>query len=105
MITLESANKALREVYLAVVGNQLNVNIDPVLTKIKQTTSSVYGNEILVPVYINGKSYTLKSNLANIYAKLEIADKAIRCSQNSAGAFVNLLNDEMENLIKLEMVE
>ena len=101
MITLETANKALRDVYLAVAGNQLNVNIDPVLTKIKQTTSSVYGNEILVPVYINGKSYTLKSKLANIYAKLEISDKAIRCSQNSAGAFVNLLNDEMENLIKL----
>ena len=101
MITLETANNALKNVYLSVVGNQLDCNTDCVLGRIKQTTSDVYGKEILVLTYINGKPYTLRSELANIYAKLEISDKAIRCSQNSAGVFVNLLNDEMENLIRL----
>ena len=38
--------------------------------------------------------------LENMYAGIEISDKAMRCSQNSAGAFVNLLNDEIENMIK-----
>ena len=100
MISLQTANNALENVYLGVVGNQLNCNVDCVLERIKQTTSDVYGKEILVSTYINGKPYTLRSELANIYAKLEISDKAIRCSQNSAGAFVDLLNDEMEQLIK-----
>lgn len=100
MITLETANNALKCVYLGVLQNQLDCNIDCVLGRIKHTTSEVYGKEILVVTYINGKPYTLRSELANIYAKLEISDKAIRVSQNSAGAFVNLLNDEMEQLIK-----
>ena len=38
--------------------------------------------------------------LKNLYGKLEISDKAVRASENSAGAFVNLLNSEMEGLIK-----
>lgn len=99
MITLKSANKALNDVYLDILSNQLNENIDCVLGKISKTTSNIYGKEIIVPVYINGKQYELKSELANIYAKLELSDKAIRVSQNSAGAFVNLLNGEMEQLI------
>lgn len=100
MITLETANNALKSVYLGVLENQLDWGVDCVLGRIKKTTSDVYGNEILVSAYINGKQYLLRSKLANIYAKLEISDKAIRVSQNSAGAFVNLLNSEMEQLVK-----
>lgn len=99
MITLTTANNALKNVYLDVLSNQLNDNIDCVLGKIKQTTSDVYGKEIIVSTYINGKQYQLKSELANLYAKLEISNKAIRVSQNSAGTFVDLLNGEMEQLI------
>ena len=46
MITLETADSALKTVYLGVIGNQLNVSANPLLTKIKQTTNNVYGNEI-----------------------------------------------------------
>ena len=99
MITLTTANNALKDVYLGVLSNQLNDNIDCVLGKIAQTTSDVRGKEIIVLTYINGKQYQLKSELANIYGKVEISDKAIRASQNSAGAFVNLLNDEIEQLM------
>ncbi len=38
--------------------------------------------------------------LKNLYGTIEITDKAIRASANSEGAFVNLLNDEMQGLIK-----
>ena len=38
--------------------------------------------------------------LKNLYGKIEISDKAMRASESSQGAFVNLLNDEMEGLIK-----
>lgn len=119
MITLETADKALKSVYLEVVGNQLNISANPLLTKIKQTTNNVYGNEIRkatsfgasggftaageqdeLPTAV-GTNYTqFVSKLKNLYGTLEISDKAIRCSQNSAGAFVNLLNAEMEALIK-----
>lgn len=99
MITLQTANEALKNVYLGVIENTLNDYTDCVMRRIGQTTNNVYGNEIIVPTYINGKNYLLRSNLANIYGRLELTDKAIRCSQNSAGAFVNLLNDEMEQLM------
>ena len=100
MISLQTAENVLRDVYLGVLGNQLNYNSCPLLGKIKQTSSDVWGKEIIVLSRINGKQYQLRSELADIYGEIEITDKAIRCSQNSAGAFVNLLNAEMENLIK-----
>ncbi len=40
-----------------------------------------------------------KSTLKNLYGTIEISDKAIRASANSNGAFVDLLNAEMEGLI------
>ena len=119
MITLETADNALKTVYLGVIGNQLNVGANPLLTKIKQTTNNVYGNEIRKTTSHgisggvtagsedgelpkgHGKKYEqFVLTLKNLYGTIEITDKAIRCSQNSAGAFVNLQNDEMESLIK-----
>ena len=99
MISLTTVNNALKDVYLDVIANQLNTNVDVVLGKIKQTTNDVWGKEIIVLTHINGKDYLLKSELANIYTKIEISDKAVRVCQNSIGAFVNLLNDEIEQLI------
>lgn len=119
MITLATADSALKDVYLGVVSDQLNTTANPLLSKIKQTTSDVWGNNIvkLAPYGVNGgigagsetgelpvaggnnyERFTLE--LKNLYGKIEISDKAVRASMNSAGAFVNLLNAEMEGLIK-----
>jgi len=119
MITLETADNALKTVYLGVIGNQLNVSANPLLTKIKQTTNNVYGNEVkkatsigvsggvsagsedgALPAAYGKQREQFTLTLKNLFGTIEISDKAIRCSQNSAGAFVNLLNDEMESLIK-----
>ncbi len=119
MVTLETANSALKEVYLGVVSNQLNTSINPLLARINQTTSDVWGKEIrkLAPYGINGgigagtEDGNLPSSagnnyaqfvleLKNLYGRVEISDKAIRASENSEGAFVNLLNAEMDGLIK-----
>ena len=119
MVTLTTAENALKTVYLGVLANQLNVNANPLLGKIKQTTSDVWGKEIvkMAPFGINGgigagsedgqlpkaggNNYAqFKSTLKNLYGVIEISDKAVRASLNSAGAFVNLLNNEMEELIK-----
>ncbi|MEG1751456.1 MAG: phage major capsid protein [Clostridia bacterium] len=119
MITLSSAENALKSVYLGVVANQLNINANPLLGKIKQSTRDVFGKEIIkmAPWGINGgvgagtetgvlpsaasnKYVQFKSDLKNLYGKIELSDKAIRASQSNVGAFVNLLNDEMEGLVK-----
>ncbi len=119
MVTLQSAENALKTVYLGVISNQLNTNANPLLTKIKQSSNDVWGKEIkkVAPFGINGgigagtengslptaaannyKQFT--STLKNLYGTIEISDKAVRASQNNAGAFVNLLNAEMDGLIK-----
>ena len=115
MVTLSNANNALKTFYLGVLANQLNVGINPFLAKIEHTTSDVWGKEIkkLAPYGINGgigsgsetdnlpqvggnnyAEFTL--GLKNLFGQIELSDKAIRASQNSVGAFVNLLNAEME---------
>ncbi len=119
MVTLSTADNALKEVYLGIVSDQLNTSINPLLARINQTTSDVWGKEIvkLAPYGLNGgigagtedgdlptaggNNYAqFVLTLKNLYGKIEISDKAIRASENSAGAFVNLLNSEMEGLIK-----
>ena len=119
MVTLETADKALKEVYLGIVADQLNVTVNPFLAKIKQSTNDVVGKDIvkLVPYGINGgigagtetgdlptaaqNNYDrFKLELKNLYGTIELSDKAIRASQSSASAFVNLLNAEMDGLLK-----
>lgn len=119
MVTLSSAQNALKSVYLDVLNEQLNINTNALLSKIRQTSKDVYGKEIikLAPYGLNGgiaassETGTLptasghsflqfKTALKNLYGTISISDKAIRASVSDSGAFVNLLNDEMESLIK-----
>lgn len=119
MVTLQTAENALKTIYLGVVSNQLNVGVNPLLARIEQTTSDVWGNEIrkLAPYGLNGgvgagsetgplptafqnQYVKFVSELKNLYGTINLSDKAIRASSNNAGAFVNLLNAEMEGLIK-----
>ena len=50
MVTISSAEKALKDLYLGVVSDQLNMNINPFYAKIKQTTSDVWGKNIVLTV-------------------------------------------------------
>ena len=119
MVTLSNADKALKTFYLGVLADQLNVGVNPLLAKIGQTTADVWGKEVkkLAPYGINGGIGSGEENdnlpasagnnyvqftlaLKNLFGKIELSDKAIRASQNSAGAFVNLLNAEMDGLLK-----
>ncbi len=119
MITMKTADEALKSAYLGVVSEQLNTAINPLLAKIKQSTQDVWGKEIrrLAQYGLNGgigagdedgalpeaagnnyEQFVL--TLKNLYGTIEISDKAIRASENSSGAFVNLLNAEMEGLLR-----
>lgn len=119
MVTLNSADKALKTLYLDVVAEQLNTEINPFLARIKQTSSDVWGKEVRklaqygvnggigagtedgdLPVSAGNNYEQLVCTLKNLYGTIEISDKAIRASASDAGAFVNLLNAEMEGLVK-----
>lgn len=117
MITIENADKALKTYYLEAVSAQLDC-ISPFYAAIEKNSSQVYGKEVKLAVVRSGgagvyagaedgdlpepsknRYITLTSQLKNIYGTIEISDKALRASQNSEGAFVNLLNAEMEGLL------
>lgn len=119
MVTISNADKALKTFYLGVLADQLNVGVNPLLAKIEQTTADVWGREVkkLAPYGINGGIGSGEENdnlpasggnnyaqftltLKNLFGRIELSDKAIRASQNNAGAFVNLLNAEMDGLLK-----
>lgn len=118
-VTLSSAENALKDFYLDVVKDQLNNKISPFMTMINRTSNDIWGKDVIKPVIcgINGgfKSGTEDGTLPvsagikydrfvlplkNFYGTIEISDKAMRASENNTGAFVNLLNAEMESLIR-----
>ena len=118
MISLTTAESALKDAYLNAVCNQLNTNANPLLAKIKQSSADVYGKNIIkmAPIGLNGgvgagdevgalpsaksnRYAQFKTTLKNLYGQIAITDKAIRASASNAGAFVDLLNAEMEGLL------
>lgn len=118
-INLTNADSALKSIYLDAVSHQLDNNVNPLLAAIKKSTNDVWGKEVrkLVTYGINagigagtedgtlpkaqGNNYKqFVTTLKNLYGVIEISDKAIRASENNAGAFVSLLNSEMESLIR-----
>ena len=118
MVTLQSAENALKTIYLGAVTELLNTKVNPLLTKIEQTSADVWGKEIrkAVSYGINGgigagdEDSTLPSahgnnylqfvtTLKNLYGQIEISDKAIRASEDGRGSFVDLLNAELQGLL------
>ncbi len=119
MVTTQTADDVLKSYYLNAVSDQLNKSANPLLARIKQTTSDVWGRDVRKAVRIginggisagtetgdlpkaSGNRYAqFVAPLKNLYGTIEISDKAIRASRSNEGAFVNLLNDEMEGLVK-----
>lgn len=118
-VNLTNADGALKSVYLDVISEQLDYNVNPFFSAIKRSTNDVWGKEVRkLAIYgmnvgvgagtedgelptATGNNYgQFVTTLKNLYGVIEISDKAIRASENNAGAFVNLLNAEMEGLIK-----
>ena len=119
MVTMTSADNALKSVYLGVISDQLNTAANPLLARIRQSTADVWGKEVrrLARYGVNGgvgagteegdlpsaagNNYEqFVTTLKNLYGTIEISDKAVRASENNVGAFVNLLSAEMEGLVR-----
>ncbi len=118
MVTLSSADKALKSVYLEAISNQLNTTTNPLYNKFATTERDVWGKEIikLAPYGVNGgigagsesgdlpisaenKYEQFKLSLKNLYGTIELSDKAIFASNNNTGAFLSLLDAEMDGLL------
>lgn len=118
MITLTNADAALKDYYLDALSSQLNGGISPFFNAIEKSAQYVYGKNARcalvkgdmsrvvtgdedgeLPEASGNTYYDVTLPLKNIYGTIAITDKAMRASQDSSGAFVNLLNAEMEGLI------
>lgn len=119
MVTLQSAEQALKSFYLDAIKETINTKTSPFLAMIESSTNNVYGKDVKkmirvgfnnsvaagsetgdLPAADQSNYIQLTATLKNLYGTIEISDKAIRASQSNEGAFVNLLNDEMENLLR-----
>lgn len=118
MVTLTNADNVLKSLYLEALSNQLNTTTNPLYNKFVSTERDVWGKEIikLAPYGMNGgigagtetgdlpasagNNYKqFKQTLKNLYGTIEISDKAIRASANNSGAFLSLLDAEMDGLL------
>ena len=56
MVTVNSAENALKSVYLGAVTELLNTKVNPLMARIEQTSADVWGKEVrkAVSVGING---------------------------------------------------
>lgn len=118
MISVETADNALKSFYLDAVTEALDMKANPLLAQIQRSSIDVVGKDVkkLVKYGLNGgiaagsetgalptassnDKIVFTSTLKNLYGTIEISDKALRASAGSEGAFVNLLNDEMQSLI------
>ena len=119
MLTIAQASNALKQYYLGVITNQLNTRVNPLLAKINQSAEHVYGREVVkvfgyginggigasdeagdLPKAAEGKYAKISVTLKNLYGRIELSDKVIRASRSSSGAFVSMLNSEMEGLLE-----
>lgn len=118
MITIANADSALKNYYLDAVNAQLSGEVSPFFNAIQKTSENVFGKDVKIAIAKGGMAgvvagaedgdlpsprsnryYGVTLPLKNIYGTIEISDKAIRASGDSTGAFVNLLNAEMDGLV------
>ena len=119
MVNLQSAENALKSFYLDAVKDSIDMKSSPFMAMIEHSNNNVYGKDVKklirtgvyggvvagtetgeLPKTDSSKYVQLTATLKNLYGTIEISDKAIRAAQSSEGAFINLLNEEMEGLLR-----
>ncbi|MGN0815084.1 MAG: phage major capsid protein [Candidatus Coproplasma sp.] len=118
MLTLSKADAALKEYYLDALSAQLNGDVSPFFNAIEKNSQNIFGkyakcavysgkmNRVIgcdedadLPLTDNGTFSEITMELKNIFGGFSITDKALRASQDSSGAIINLLDAEMEGLV------
>ncbi len=118
MVSFLSTESVLKEYYLDAIRLQLNNDVSPFYNAITKTNENVFGRNIKMSIVKSGmgavractetedlpspsanRYFYLVQTLKNLYGTIEISDKAIRASADSSGAYLSILNAEMEGLI------
>jgi hypothetical protein len=119
MVTIQTADNVLKSFYLNAITDALNMQANPLLAQFQRTSANIVGKDAKkavrysvsggigagtetgsLPTATGSEYLQLTTSLKNLYGTIEISDKAIRASGSNEGAFVNLLNDEMQSLVK-----
>lgn len=117
--TLGTVDKVLKTVYLDVINESINFSVNPFLAQIKKSTSDICGKQIkkvirqgvtggigagsedgVLPTPYPSLFKEMSINLKNLYGTIEFSDKLLRMSHNTSGAVIDVVNDEMETLVK-----
>lgn len=117
MITIATAENALRNIYLDTVLNDINKKTNPFLTMVEENARTASGKNAKfsirygqasvgagtetgdLPVGDNEKSIELSVPLKNLYGTFQISDKALKAASLDPNAFASLLGGEMQNLV------
>jgi len=117
-VTTQTAEQALKILYLEVVRDQINIGTSPIYNEMTKTTKDISGKEVrkMAPFGLNGgfgaggevdplpqaggNNYIqFVSDTKNLYGTIELSDKSIKASKDNAGSFVRLLTAETEGLL------
>ena len=117
---LTSVEKALKELYLGPIIDQLNTEIDPFVARIERSTEAITGNNGIVraaQIGLNGgfgagtetgtlplpgeNIYkNLRSTTKNLYGVIAISDKLLKSVKgNDKGSFANLIEREIQGML------
>ena len=102
MITIQNADKALKDYYLDAVTAQLNDNISPFFSAVEKSANNVYGKDVKLavirgncgniiagaedadlPEAYKNRYLDITAPLKNLYGTIEITDNALRASRDS----------------------
>ena len=121
MVNLTTVNSALKNFYIHPLREDINLKADPFASRILKTSNNVVGYNKIVRAALVGANggagagsetgalptagenqyVALESETKNLYGTLEISDKIVKSATGqNAGAFVNILQQEMETLVK-----
>ncbi|MDR1917543.1 MAG: phage major capsid protein [Christensenellaceae bacterium] len=117
MITVATAENALKNIYLDTVINDINTKTNPFLSMIEKNAKVASGKDAKVsirsgnsavgvgtesgdlPTTTNEKLIVISVPLKNLYGTFQITDKALKTASLDPNAFASLLSGEMQNLV------
>ena len=117
MITVATAENALKNIYLDTVINDINKKTNPFLTMVEENARIASGKDAKInlrygqaavgtgtetgdlPAGGNEKSLEISVPLKNLYGTFQVSDKALKAASLDPNAFASLLGGEMQNLV------
>lgn len=119
MLSVKAIDDVLKSFYLDVVSTQINCGASPLYDKIEKSSVNVSGKNAMVPVYYGMSGAiqstsddgavlpescptlraTLEVPLRNVYGVIDITDKALRATKDSADGVIDVLGTEIQAMI------